>query len=461
MKQKRFIISAPSGGSGKTLTSLGLCRALVDLGHNVLPFKKGPDYIDSAWLRLAAKQNTYNLDPFFLEKEELQKHFYNVCANKPESIALIEGNRGLYDGKDIFGSASTAELGALLDIPILLTFDAKKSTRTLAALVNGMINFDKRLSFLGLIINNIASARHEKSIYDCINYYCDIPILGFIPRFKSNPIPERHLGLNLDIQEDNDDILKFLSKSFREQIDIDKLLNTLENQAELPYSFQAENIEVNEKKVKIGYILDKAFWFYYTENLESLEREGAELIPLSLFDNEEELQKWDSIDALYIGGGYPEVYAKELSLAPSLKKIVELSNKNLPIYAECGGFMVLTKAIKDSEASYSMAGIFDIELDFHRKPQGLGYIEGSVMQDNPFFPKDSQIKGHEFHYSIPTKKVENTLFTLSKGVGMGEHKDALLYKNTFASYTHIYALTHKEWAKNFVKLANTYKETIG
>ncbi len=462
MKQKRLIISAPSGGSGKTLTSLGLARALVDKGEQVLPFKKGPDYIDSAWLALAAKQNTYNLDPFFLDKQELQAHFLSICKkSSPNSIALIEGNRGLFDGKDIFGSSSTAELATILETPVILTFDAKKSTRTLAALINGMLSFDKRISFLGVIINNIASARHEKTIADCINYYCDTPLLGFMPRFKENPIPERHLGLNLEIDEDNEKILSNLGEVFANNIDIPNILELLNAQEEISYSSieLPKKEELSVKKAKIGYIKDKAFWFYYTENLESLENEGVELVPLSMFADKEDLEKWNEIDALYIGGGYPEVYAKELSHSPYLQKIKELAENNFPIYAECGGFMLLTRSIADTEQSYNMAGIFDIDLEFHVKPQGLGYIEGAITSNNPFFQKDTALKGHEFHYSIPTNTPKETHFSLSKGVGMGGGKDALLYRNTFASYTHIYSLTHKEWAKNFVTLAVQYKES--
>ncbi len=466
MKQKRCIISALSGGGGKTLTTLALARALTSLGHEILPFKKGPDYIDATWLSLAARKKCYNLDPFFLDKDQLLQHFVNICTrNAKGSIALIEGNRGLYDGKDVLGSASTAELAVSISSPVILTMDAKKATRTLAALVNGMVDFDKRIDIIGLIINNVASKRHEDTISQAINHYCKVPILGCIPRFEENPFPERHLGLVFEENEQSEEILNNLSKIARENIDIASLLEKLDNSPAL--EVQTECIEISEikaqKTLKIGYIKDKSLWFYYSENLEMLENslslkgEGVELIPLSLF---EESSLWDEIDALYIGGGYPEVYADEIEKSPILAKIKERAENNLPIYAECGGFMLLCSSITKaySDEKYMMANIFDIDLEFHAKPQGLGYIEANVVGQNPYFPCGTKIKGHEFHYSIAQNAPKETIFALDKGTGMGNKQDGLVYKQVFASYTHIYALSEPQWAKSFVELASKYRE---
>ncbi len=461
MQQKRLIISALSGGSGKTLSALGLCRALVNRGHTVLPFKKGPDYIDATWLSLASKKDCYNLDPFFMGKEDLQQHFQNICMRNPESIALIEGNRGLYDGKDVYGSASTAELAVTLDTPVVLTIDAKKTTRTLAALVNGMVNFDKRVSFIGLIFNNIASSRHEKIIYESVNHYCDVPILGFIPRLSGNPLPERHLGLELDpTTPKNEELLENIGRILTESININGLLTNISNLNDLKTFFSENTLAKKEqteeitsktlnKKIKIGYILDKAIWFYYTENIEALtNKDNVELIPLSLFNTD----NWDSIDGLYIGGGYPEVFAKEISESKVLDIIKKKAENNFPIYAECGGFMLLTNSINNGEEKFPMSGIFSIDLEFYKKPQGLGYIEAEVVKENPFFSLGAKIKAHEFHYSLALTPPDESIYKLTKGTGMGNKVDGVNYKNVFASYTHIYAPTTPEWAENFVKL---------
>ncbi len=475
MSQQRIIISALSGGGGKTLTTLGLCRAFLSRAKTVIPFKKGPDYIDTTWLSLAAKKNAYNLDPFFLSKEELIDHFLNIY-NKVEAennpLAIIEGNRGLYDGKDVLGRASTAELAVTLEAPVVLVIDTKKATRTLAALVNGMTSFDKRVSFAGIIFNNIASKRHQKIITETVSHYCDAKILGFIPRLEKNPIPERHLGLLLDpTNQENDTILNSVGEIISEYVDLDAIEKAVKNLPILESSIKVDEKaveEINSKKTKIAYIKDKAIWFYYTENFEALEDENAELIPISLFD-EESIALLDEVVGLYIGGGFPEVYAEEIAQSKLLQKISEKAEDNMPIYAECGGFMLLTHSLTCEDETHKMANIFPVDLQFYKKPQGLGYVEAEVIRENPYFSTGLRIKAHEFHYSqtlAPLEKIcnihssakENTfLFKLEKGVGMGDKKDALLYKNVFASYTHIYALEQKGWARNFIALANDYR----
>ncbi len=466
MQQKRLIISALSGGGGKTFCSLGLCRAFKNLGNTVLPFKKGPDYIDTAWLSLASQRKAYNLDPFFLSEEELRQHFSYVCSqeNNNSSVALIEGNRGLYDGKDIEGSASTAELAYILDTPVVLTVDATKATRTLAAIINGIVNFDKRITIIGLIFNNIASSRHEKIIYDSVNHYCESPILGFIPRFKENPLPERHLGLVLDSenQEKHENILNNLGNTIQKHINVECLLEKLNSLREIPDYIQLQKSKSIQQKSRIGYIKDKAIWFYYTENFEALENEGAELIELSLFNSE----NWDTIDALYIGGGYPEIYAEEIEKSPLLAKIKTFADSYMPIYAECGGFMLLSRSIHGissscaEKKSYKMANIFAIDLEFYEKPQGLGYIEAEVNEENFYFSKENtnnKIKGHEFHYSLSLTPPNNAVFSLDYGCGMGNKQDGVQYKHTFACYTHIYAPANPCWAANFINLAHNFK----
>ncbi len=464
MKQKKVIISGLSGGSGKTLCSLGLSRNFVNAHAHVLPFKKGPDYIDTAWLSLAARKKAYNLDPFFLNAEALKQHFANVCTQTPDSIAFVEGNRGLYDGKDVQGSASTAELAVLLELPVILVINAQKCTRTLAAIVNGIVDFDKRLNFLGLIFNNTASTRHEKIIYESVKQYCQPELLGFIPRFKKNPLPERHLGLSLDTKSDESEIvLNEIAEVVKTHVNISYITQKIDELSKIDDGIQSKVIEISSKttepsvpKANIGYIMDKALWFYYTENLEALENEGAKLIKLSLFSSE----NWDNIDALYIGGGYPELYADEISRSAQLQRIKDYADKGMPIYAECGGFMLLTASICDTaNKKHRMANIFDIDLHFHSKPQGLGYVEANVIAQNPYFPLNTSIIGHEFHYTLADKATQSTVFTLTKGVGMGNGKDALLYKNVFASYTHIYALSNPSWARNFTQLAIEQKES--
>lgn len=472
MKQRRFIVSALSGGSGKTLCSLGLSTAFKSKGHAVLPFKKGPDYIDTAWLSLATERAAYNLDPFFSTKEELQAHFYTICSKhtneEEKSIALIEGNRGLYDGKDIYGSTSTAELSVILNTPVILTVNAQKTTRTLAALINGIVAFDSRVHILGIIFNNIASSRHEKIIYDTVSHYCTPKVFGFIPRFEKNPMKERHLGLKFELNsQENKQFLNSLSQTILSSVNTDFLLSHIEELEPLqkPRNLEISQVKQEEKEVieikkeektRIGYIKDNAIWFYYTENLEALKSLNIELVELSLFDT----QNWDTIHALYIGGGYPELYAEKISKSETLHYIKNFAQKNMPIFAECGGFMLLTRTITADKKKYKMAHLFDVDLDFHNKPRGLGYIEAKIVKENPFFKLHSTVKGHEFHYSLAYIPPKENIFQLNMGTGMGEQKDALQYNNVFACYTHIYAPCNKQWAINFVALAHNYKTSL-
>lgn len=487
---QKILISGLSGGSGKTIVSLGLSRFLTNKNLSVHPFKKGPDYIDAAWLGEASHKPCYCLDPFFMNEQELAEHFSNTLHNAPDnSIALIEGNRGLYDGKDYLGSCSTAQLAHILDCPVLLTINCTKITRTTAALVLGMQHFDPKLKIAGVILNNIASARHGSIIQKSIEEYTDIPVLGIIPRQKINPIPERHLGLCLDKTNDKETILNTLAKLIAEHTDTDKIL------AEMPSftipkpekKFSQEQLTINSKPLHIAYLYDDAFWFYYQENFDALQKLGAKLIPLSLLSPQsfaEQLQACQltehDIDGLYIGGGYPELFAKEISQSPKLVSIKNWVEQNMPVYAECGGFMLLAKKLhfleENQYKTYPMAGIFAIETKFFNTPQGLGYTEMQTRLPSPYHPAGSIWKGHEFHFStaINYNNKQEFLFALKKGHGMVEKDvqnsmqdkkqnkkiclDGLLYKNCFASYTHLFAPAVPHFAQNFIKTAQEYQQ---
>lgn len=470
---QKILISGLSGGSGKTIVSLGLARFFTNRKYSVYPYKKGPDYIDAAWLGAAAHKPCYCLDPFFMNDEELRNHFSRTLqAAPPESLAIIEGNRGLYDGKDYLGSCSTAHLAHTLGCPVLLTVNCTKITRTTAALVLGMQHFDPALKFAGVILNNIASSRHGSIIQKSIEEYTDIPVLGIIPRQKTNPIPERHLGLCLNTADDKENILNSLAQLVAEHTDTDKILAGMQNFARSanPQNFQERQ---TAGPIHIAYLYDDAFWFYYQENFDALKNAGAKCIPLSILSEQsfaEQLQEHNltahDIDGLYIGGGYPELFAGEISHSPKLACIKNWIEQNMPVYAECGGFMLLAKKLHFLEhgeyKSYPMAGIFDIETKFFKTPQGLGYTEVKTLLPNPYHPLGSIWKGHEFHFStaINDSDKQDFLLELTKGHGMVQKEknsyDGLLYKNCFASYTHLYAPAVPYFAENFIRSAQKY-----
>ncbi|WP_423780146.1 cobyrinate a,c-diamide synthase [Desulfovibrio piger] len=540
----RICISALSGGGGKTLLSLGLARAFSRQGLAVQPFKKGPDYIDAAWLSLAAGRQASNLDPYFLPPARLRALFRHVMERSGARLALLEGNRGLFDGMDVRGSCATAELARTLDCPVLLSLDCTKMTRTAAALVAGIRNFEPGLRLAGVVLNQVASARHEGILREAITTYTDVPVLGAIPRLRENPLPERHMGLASlcgdELSPQAQEILEKLADVVRDHVDMERVLALADDlpalseepdfwdeaawagegavapsgtwqsaachagtasaagageareavmaagtlsgralQTTVPEKPQADSAagmvagacltraccpaDSPEPAPRIGYVRDRALWFYYEENLEALRRAGAELVRLSLLDD----APWPELDGLYLGGGFPEDWARELASSPHLARLATLAGEGLPIYAECGGFMVLASALERDGQRWPMSGIFPVETRFCPKPQGLGYVRADVVLPNPYFPQGSVLRGHEFHYSLchepaaVSGRLEHAL-RLRKGTGMGRDaeghgRDGLVSGRVWAAYCHIFAPAVPGWAPRFVDLARCYR----
>lgn len=456
----RLTISGLSGGSGKTIVSLGLARAVAKRGLVVSPFKKGPDYIDAAWLALAAEKPPCNLDPHFLAPETLRGLFASRATT--EGISLIEGNRGLFDGKDVSGSASTAELARILACPVVLVMDATKMTRTAAAVVAGCRQFEQGLNLAGVVLNRTASDRHRKILRESIESYTDVPVLGMLPKL-TDPIPERHMGLASTHAEDGapevQAVLDELAELAEAHLNVPALLEIARSAPALPEPVATRLWPEPEPgfPIRIGYVRDAALWFYYEENLEALRAAGAELVQLSLLSQ----SVWPEIHGLYLGGGFPETMGEALARNTLIRQRVRsLAEMGLPIYAECGGFMYLCRAVRHNGAEYPMSGVFPMVTELFAKPQGLGYAEASVICEQPFHPKETALVGHEFHYSkaIPDDGAELTFcLKLSRGNGMLAGFDGVRHKNTFAAYLHTHALNTAHWATRFVTAARAFK----
>lgn len=543
----RLCVSALSGGGGKTLLSLGLTRALAAQGHTVKPFKKGPDYIDAAWLTMAAGRPATNLDPYMLKPERLKALFAHAMrktqaqSGATEVLGLIEGNRGLFDGMDVAGSCSTAELARMLGCPIILSINCTKMTRTAAALVHGMTTFEPGLHFAGVVLNQVGTARHEALLRKVIEEYTDVSVLGALPRLKDNPLPERHMGIAScgdDLSPEARAVLDKLGGFVAEHINLEAVtaaaraaaiadhwpeqaepfwpadgpageavgaaaecFSSMEAPTEAPLtdvSTPAENwggmvpaqAAMSVRRPRIAYVRDSALWFYYEENLEALERAGAELVRLEIVGPRSgtwpvlrgEKTQHDgagAIDGLYLGGGFPEDCAADLSASPHLLTLAAWAGAGLPIYAECGGFMLLAQGIEREGVLWPMSNIFPVVAQFCGKPQGLGYVHGTVVEENPFFPKGLEIWGHEFHYSRCCWQgaAPRHGLRLRKGQGMGSEAgqggqkmgeaaklarspalDGLLRQNVWASYTHIFAPAVPCWAPNFVAAAARFAQ---
>ncbi len=453
----RLIISGLSGDAGKTVISTGLTRVL-SRHKRVIPFKKGPDYIDMAWLALAAERPCYNLDLFFINKDQLYQAFlYNAAKGE---VAIIEGNRGLYDGLDVEGSASTATLAKLLQAPVFLIINCTKVTRTAAALVLGCMQMDKEVPIKGVILNQLARARHENIIKECIKKYCQIPVVGAIPRLRNVTFPGRHLGLVPPQEHPKaEEAIETAAEIVSKYLDLDTIWQIASQAPPLNVSSTQQLFpQKSSLGIRIGVIRDSAFQFYYPENLEALVREGAEVVEFSALKEE----RLPEIDALYIGGGFPETHAEILANNYRLRQAIkEAAERGLPIYAECGGLMYLCKELIWQEKKYPMVGIFPALIGVSKRPQGHGYVMAEVTAPNPYFPVGEVLKGHEFHYSyvLSWEDTPYYAFTLKKGHGVDGKHDGLIYKNILAAYTHLHALGTEGWARGVVQQALNYKNT--
>lgn len=448
------MIAAPHGRSGKTVVTVGLCALLRKMGLAVQPFKKGPDYIDASWLSAASGHVCRNLDAYLMTGEALRNNFTRSALTS--DFVIIEGNMGLYDGIDGGGEGSSAHLARLLKTPIVLVVDTARMTRSVAALVKGYMDFEEDTAVAGVILNNIAGPRHERKLTDAVERYCKIPVLGRIARNPSLCINQRHLGL-VPFREATAGTLAIerILRSIEKQIDVDVLFAIARTAVPLPSGSSAVETDV-KRVIRIGVILDRAFHFYYPENLEALEREGAELVFIDSMRD----QSLPDIDGLYIGGGFPELYLEAIERNSTLRECIASSLENgLPAYAECAGLMYLCEKIVLGENSYRGVGVLPLAVEFLQKPQAHGYVHAEVKYENPFYPVGTMIRGHEFHHSrIASVKGLHCALELSRGQGISGKLDGIVYRNVFASYTHVHASGTPGWAKSFVSAALRWRE---
>jgi cobyrinic acid a,c-diamide synthase len=431
---------------------LSILAALRHKGLSLSVFKKGPDYIDPAWLSFVAGTACRSLDTYMVAPDVVFRSF--VLHSDGSDISVIEGNRGIFDGKDVSGTHSTAQLAKLLQAPVVLVVSAVKSTRTVAALLKGCTDFDPDLNVAGVILNRVAGDRHLQVLSDSIREYTGLPVLGAIPNLDggSAVIPGRHLGLvppsEYECGEDLESRLRDIAESF---IDVDGLIEIAASAG--PVSCAPPGLSRDRPgRVKIGYFRDSVFTFYYPENLEALEISGAELVPISSLAD----QKLPEVDALYIGGGFPETHAEQLVANRSMmESIKNEALDGLPVYAECGGLIYLAKSLKCGDVVYPMAGLFPVDLVMHPKPVGHGYTQVRVDSLNPFFAVGTSIGGHEFHYSAPTDVLEgvDSCMAVEVGVGVYRARDGLVCENTLACYTHLHADGVESWASAMVSRA--------
>ncbi|MDY0131939.1 MAG: cobyrinate a,c-diamide synthase [Desulforegulaceae bacterium] len=454
-------IAGLRGGSGKTFVSLGLVSLLRGIGKKVSPFKKGPDYIDAGWLALASGRHCYNLDTYMCTNEIVKQSF--GYHSQGSDFALIEGNRGLFDSIDVDGLTSTAEIAKLLNSPVIVCIDCTKCTMTIAAIVMGLRAFDPELELSGVIFNRVAGPRHAGKLTKAVEHYTDVQVIGALPKVKKFDFSERHMGLVPTCENKMASlIIEDTGRIIKENLDIDKILSISKSKNSISFEKSPYEVLMSGKsfeEVNIGIIIDNSFQFYYPENILILEKYGANLIKINAMED-----KFlpDNLHALYIGGGFPECFAKELSENITMRKsIKEKADNGLPVYAECGGLMYLGKSIILEENEYEMCSFFDMSFTISKKPQGHGYVDAVVKQENPFIEKGTHLKGHEFRYSKIVKNMEKDpcfSYELDRGVGIIDNMDGITKKNTLASFIHLHAFGSPSWAEAMVTAAEKYKK---
>jgi cobyrinic acid a,c-diamide synthase len=457
----RLVIAGLSGDSGKTIASLSFLAALKRKGHSVSVFKKGPDYIDPAWLSMAAQSACRNLDTYMVRPDDVLRSF--VAHSDESGISVVEGNRGLFDGRDVSGTHSTAELAKLLRAPVVLVVSVAKTTRTVAAIVKGCVDFDTDVNIAGVVLNRVAGKRHLAVTTGAIGEYCGLPVLGAIPKLDddSTLIPGRHLGLVTPSEYQHwDDLRSKLEQIAADHLDVDLMIEIAGNAGPVPDVQPKPSAGARPSGVKIGYFNDSVFTFYYPENLEALEAGGAKLVAVSSLED----KSLPEVDALYIGGGFPETHAEQLSENRAMMKSVKkAATEGLPVYAECGGLIYLARSLKYKDCVYPMAGVFPIDLRMHTKPVGHGYTSVRVDAPNPFYEVGTSIRGHEFHYTGPIEGLQevDSCMTVENGVGLGETRDGLIRHNTLACYTHVHAGGVKDWASSVISRAAEFAKKRG
>jgi cobyrinic acid a,c-diamide synthase len=452
LRSPRLTVAGLGGDSGKTLVSLGLVRALSDRGLEVRTAKKGPDYIDAAWLRAASGADCVNLDSFLMSDEAIGS---GVWALRGADLILVEGNRGLFDGVDPEGTHSTAELAKRLGSPVVLVVDTTKVTRTAAAMVLGCRELDPDLDLAAVVLNRIGTGRQEDIVRRAVEDATGIPVVGAIPRLSGDdPLPGRHLGLVTVAEHPRrEEAIRRAAAAVTRYVELERIVELAgrARAVELPLMRH----EIEPMRCRLAYFADPAFSFYYPENLQCLTKHGAELVAVE----PQTEGRLPAVDGLYIGGGFPEVYAGQLAnnrgLAEDLRRRV---SSGMPVYAECGGLMYLARELVVGDSTYPMAGVLDLVVEQTSRPQGHGYEVASADVDNPFVEPGTTLEGHEFHYSrvVAGSDARGTVLKVHRGTGLGDGRDGIVKGRVWASYLHLHALATPRWADGLLQLATQH-----
>ncbi len=436
-------LSAAHKSSGKTTLTLGLCRALRARGLRVQAFKKGPDYIDPIWHTRASGRPSYNLDFHMMPVADICALYgRHACA---ADVAVIEGNKGLYDGVDLDGGNSNAALAKLLGVPVVLVLDCVGMTRGIAPLLLGYQAFDPAVNIVGVILNKVGGPRHEEKLRAVVARYTDLPVLGAVRQDAAMSIAERHLGLIPGNEAEHADArIDAIAAAVAAQVDLDGLLALARSARPTPAEARPAPAPVGDG-VRLGYALDRAFGFYYQEDLDDLRTRGVELVAVDMLHD----RTLPQLDGLLLGGGFPEMFMDELAANDGMRAAVRCAvEQGLPVYAECGGLMYLTRSLRWGDRVAPMVGVIPADAVMGARPVGRGYALLEPTGNTSARP----LPAHEFHYS----HLENVdpgwcyAYRVRRGHGVDGRNDGIVYRNLLASYCHRRGCGDDGWIDPFL-----------
>lgn len=445
---KKILIAGTNSGVGKTTISLGIMQALTKRNLKVQPYKVGPDYIDPSYHTFITGRDSRNLDSYMLDDEKIKYIFKN--ASKDADISVIEGVMGLYDGFGIdLNSCTSSYTSKILKSPVILVINGKAMSSSAAAMVLGYKELDKEVNIKGVIVNNVKTKNHYELIKESIEKYCNVEVLGYFPPNEKFKLDSRHLGLVPSVEiEALTEKFYDLGSEIEKYINIDRLIEISESE-EIETSFELNDLpKFKNKSIAVAY--DKAFNFYYKENLELLNQMNIEIKTFSpLYD-----EIVPKADCIYIGGGFPEVFAKELGINKKMRESIKKAHENnVPIYAECGGLMYLGEKLLDLDGNeYEMVGIFEGISKMTKSLKRFGYCDGIAKVDTVFSNKGDIIKGHEFHHSEFNSNEECSYKMVKKRGNkiVDEWYGGYSKGNTLATYLHTHFYNNLDSIIKFV-----------
>ena len=451
MNIPRLTFAGSGSGVGKTTIVTGIMYALSKNGYDVQPFKVGPDYIDCGYHTQATKNPSRNIDSYLMDEETIKEIF----TRNLKDISIIEGVRGLYEGISIENEiGSTAHISKILNSPVILIVNARSITKSAAAMVIGFKNLDPNIEIKGVIVNNISNDLHKKKVVSAIESLAKEEVLGAIPKDDRMKIGQRHLGLRLP-HEDTDLIgtLEDLRAVVEENVNLDRIVEIASSAKNIPKTKEGLFKKKSEKKVKIGIAYDNAFNFYYADSLDLLRLYGCEIKYFSPI-NDKKLP--DDIDGLYLGGGYPEVFAEDLSKNRTImKEINQKASEGMPVYAECGGLVYLSKNFGD----YKMVGFFPCSVKMTKRHVRLTMCK--IIKKTIIGDEGVKLRGHEFHYTTLDDIPKDLCFgyKMLRGDGIDGKHDGIIQNNTLASYNHLHFASDTDVVKSLVDSFNMYRRS--